>query len=142
MKSILLTALLAFCVSACTNDQIVYSYVVVKPTAEDSRVSEWRPVMRVTYRVMENIVISEVAGLLDEYQDCSIQDKKNWQCRYQDDRGENTFGFKDGKYWNQPGWGDEIRHVSRWEYNKIRCKWYQHDNGKFKGMMSCLRTYI
>ena len=142
MKNILFVVMVAIFITACSNDQTVYAYVVVKPTHEDAAVSEWRPVMRVTYRISDNNVISEVAGLLDEYQDCTVQDKYNWECRYQDDRGDNFFGFKDGKYWDQPGWGDDIKHVSRWEYNKIRCKWYQHDNGKFKGIMSCLQTYI
>ena len=127
---------------ACNNNQTVYSYVVVKPTIEDQMISKWRPVMRVIYHVKENIVISEVAGLLDEYHDCTIQDKYNWECNYKDDRGENTFGFNDGNYWYKPDWGDDVKHVSRWEYNMIRCKWYQHDKGKVKGMISCMKTYI
>lgn len=127
---------------ACGNDRIVYSYVVVKPTAEEIMVYEWRPVMRVAYRVGENTVISEVAGLLDEYKDCSIKNINNWQCQYKDGTGKNIFGFNDGRYWQAPGWGSDIRHVSRWEYNVIRCKWFQHDNGRVAGIASCLQTYI
>ena len=141
MKSILALVIVIVNLMACSNDKTVYAYVVVKPTVE-SAISEWRPVMRVTYRVGEDRVITEVAGILDEYQDCTIQNKNNWQCQYEDDRGYNKFGFTDGEYWDQPGWGEDIKHVSRWEYNMIRCKWYQRDNGNFKGMVSCLKTYI
>ena len=142
MKRVLLVIIMMNFMVACESDQTVYAYVVVKPTEEDSVVSEWRPVMRVAYHVDKNKVISEVAGLLDEYHDCNVEDKNNWECSYEDDMGNNSFGFKDGMYWDQPGWGEDVKHVSRWEFNKIRCKWYQYDNGRFKGMFSCLRTYI
>ena len=142
MRNLLILYLSTLCIIACSNDRIVYSYVVVKPTTEDSVINEWRPVMRVTYRVGENTVISEVASLVDEYEDCSIKNKNNWQCQYEDGRGRNTFGFNDGKYWQAPRWGNDVRHVTRWEFNVIRCKWFQHDSGSVKGMVSCLQTYI
>ena len=146
IKTFLLDLLIMFALTplliACDNDQVVYSYVVVKPNIEDSMVNEWRPVMRVTYRVGESTVVSEVAGLLDEYKNCSIHDLYNWQCKYEDDTGENTFGFKDATYYRSPSWGSDVRHVSRWEYNLIRCKWFQHDNGRVAGMAACLKTYI
>ena len=91
--------------------------------------------MRVTFRVSENKVVSEVASLVDEYEDCEISNKNNWQCRYTDGTGMNRFGFIGGKYWEEPGWGENIKHVSRWEYNLIRCKWYQSDNGNLKGAL-------
>ena len=125
---------------SCSNDQTVYGYVVTKP--EKSDVSIWRPVMRVTFRIAEDKIISEVAGLLDEYQNCTITNKNNWECQYDDDRGINKFGFDKGVYWNEPGWGNDIKYVSRWEYNLIRCKWYQHNSGTFKGTVECLQTYI
>ena len=142
VRFLLIVSLSILFLIACSNDRIVYSYVVVKPTVEDSMVNEWRPVMRVTYRVRENSVISEVAGLLDEYENCSIKNMNNWQCQYEDGTGKNTFGFNDGRYWQAPGWGSDVRHVSRWEYNVIRCKWFQHDNGRVVGIASCLKTYI
>ncbi len=126
----------------CSQENETYVYVVVKPDVEESNVSEWRPVMRVTYRIFEDTVVSEVAGLLDEYKNCIIKNKNNWQCQYEDGTGSNRFGFKSGQYYESPGWGDAIRHVSRWEYNLIRCKWYQHDSGKLEGAVSCLKTYI
>ncbi len=96
MRNLLIVFLSALCVIACNNEQIVFSYVVVKPTVEDSVVNEWRPVMKVAYRVGENTVISEVANLLDEYKNCSIKDKNNWQCQYEDGTGKNKFGFNEG----------------------------------------------
>ena len=125
---------------ACSSDQTVYGYVVTK--LEQSGEYIWQPVMRVTYRVGDDKVISEVAGLLDEYQDCTIKNKHNWECRYQDDRGINKFGFKKGKFWNAPGWGSDIKYVSRWEYNIIRCKWYQYNSGTVAGTIECLKTFI
>ncbi len=142
MRNLLIVFLSALCVIACNNEQIVFSYVVVKPTVEDSVVNEWRPVMKVAYRVGENTVISEVANLLDEYKNCSIKDKNNWQCQYEDGTGKNKFGFNEGEYWKAPVLGEDVRYVSRWEYNVIRCKWFQYDSGKLKGMVSCLQTYI
>jgi len=142
MRNLLIISISTLCIIACSNDCIVYSYVVVKPTVEDSTVNEWCPVMRVTYRVGENTVISEVASLVDEYEDCSIKNKNNWQCQYEDGTGKNKFGFEGGSYWQAPSWSDDVRHVSRWEYNVIRCKWFQHDSGRVKGIVSCLQTYI
>lgn len=133
-----LFCLLFFTVNACSNDQTVYGYVVTKI----EQGNQWQPVMRVTFRVGDDKVISEVAGLLDEYQDCAIENKHNWECRYQDDRGTNKFGFTKGKYWNTPGWGSDIKYVSRWEYNLIRCKWYRQNSGAIKGTKECLRTLI
>ena len=105
MRCLLIVSLSALCVIACSNDRIVYSYVVVKPSVEDSEMNKWRPVMRVTYRVGESTVISEVAGLLDKYEACSIKDKNNWQCEYEDGTGKNMFGFSDGRYWKAPNLG-------------------------------------
>lgn len=93
MYNLLILTLWIFCINACSNDRIVYSYVVVKSTVEDSTVNDWRSVMRVTYSIHENSDISEVAGLLDEYQVCSIKNKNNWQCQYEDGTGKNIFGF-------------------------------------------------
>ena len=137
-RKILITIATIIVFSACSTDQTVYGYVVTKVEQSDA----WQPVMRVTFRVHEDKVISEVAGLLDEYQDCTIDDKHNWECRYQDDRGINKFGFTKGEYWNTPGWGSDIKYVSRWEYNLIRCKWYRQNSGALKGTKECLRTYI
>ena len=137
-----ITITLLIYVFGCDNDQVIYAYIVAKPTQEQSKVNEWQPVLRVTYRVGDTKVISEVAGLLDEFKNCNISNKKNWECQYQDGRGINRFGFKNGKFWEDPGWGDRIKHVTRWEYNMIRCKWYQTFEGKFKGIASCLKTYI
>lgn len=139
--TVLCCILLLITIAACSSDQTVYGYVVVtKSEQKDTKL--WQPVMRVTFRVSADKVISEVAGLLDEYQNCTIKDKNNWVCRYSDDRGLNSFGFKGGIYWNKPGWGSDIKYVSRWEYNVIRCKWYQRSSGAFKGTMECLQTYI
>ena len=127
---------------ACSNEHVTYAYVVVKSTLDEREVSEWRPVMRVIYRVGESSVISEVAGLLNEYENCEIESTNNWHCQYEDGTGHNKFGFKNGKYWQEPGWNGEIKHVSRWNYNLIRCKWYQFEKGKVEGIRSCLMSYI
>ena len=140
--SLLMAILLLIFLCNCSNDQLVYAYVVTKPIPEQNDVDTWRPVMRVTFRVGKNKVVTEVASLMDEYNDCTIQNKNNWQCQYVDGTGNNTFGFVDGKYWKDPGWGDDIKYVSRWEYNLIRCKWHQFESGKFKGTASCLQTFI
>lgn len=106
MRDLLIVCLSTLCVIACGNDRIVYSYVVVKSAIEESVINEWRPVMRVTYRVGENTVISDVAGLLDKYDGCSIRDKNNWQCQYEDGTGKNLFGFNDRRYWKTPSLGE------------------------------------
>jgi len=126
----------------CSNDRIIHAYVVVKSNVQDNTVDEWQPVMKVTYRVGENTVISEVAGLLDKYEDCSVKNIYNWQCEYEDGTGKNAFGFSKASYWRSPSPEEDIRHVSRWEYNLIRCKWFQHDYGRVAGISACLKTYI
>ncbi len=126
----------------CDNEKAVYAYIVAKTTVEQEDTHDWRPVMRVIYYIKGDKIISEVASLVDEYEDCQIVDVKNWECEYEDGTGVNTFGFNDGKYWEKPGWGEQIKHVSRWEYNLIRCKWYQKEYGKIKGTTTCLKTYI
>jgi hypothetical protein len=131
-------SLIAMC--GCSNDQVVYAYVVTKSISEENKRNEWRPVMRVAFLVGEKKVMTEVAGLLDEYESCSIINKNNWECQYTDGAGRNRFGFNEGKYWKDPVWSDDIKYVSRWQYNVIRCNWYQFDNGKIKGTASCLRT--
>lgn len=142
LRNLLITILLLTSICSCSNDQTVYAYIVTKPVPEQIDVSEWRPVMRVIFQVGESKVVSEVAGCLDEYEECTIFDKNNWECQYADGTGSNRFGFADGKYWKDPGWGENIKYVTRWEYNLIRCKWYQFNNGKFRGTASCLQTFI
>ena len=65
MKARIVFIILLLCITiticSCGKDQIIYAYVVAKPLPEQSDISEWRPVMRVTYRVSNNKVISEVA---------------------------------------------------------------------------------
>jgi len=131
------------CIYACNGqNQTVYAYVVVKSTPDNSHISDWRPVMRVKYHLHPDSIISEVAGLLDEYENCEIKNKNNWQCQYEDGMGRNLFGFVKGQYFSSPGWGVDIKHVSRWKYNSIRCKWYRHDDGNIMGLFSCLKTYV
>ena len=129
-------------VFSCMSDQIIHAYVVVKPNSDEFAINAWRPVIRITYKVTVDKVIAVTAGLVDEYNDCKISDKNNWVCQYTDDLGINKFGFENGKYWKDPSWGGDIKYVSRWEYNVIRCKWYQHYEGKFKGLSTCLQTII
>ena len=140
--NLLIAILLLTSICSCRNDQAVYAYMVAKPIPEQSVVSEWRPVMRVTFRVGKNKVVSDVAGCLDEYEKCTILNNKNWECQYADGTGSNRFGFIDGIYWKDPDWDNNIKYVSRWEYNLIRCKWYQFDNGKLRGTALCLQTFI
>lgn len=142
MKKLFITLILTLFIQTCSNERNAYAYVVVKSSPEEREISEWRPVMRVIYRVGDATVISEVAGLLDEYDNCEIENIDNWHCQYEDGTGQNKFGFKNGKYWQEPGWDGEIKHVSRWSYNLIRCKWFQNEKGKFEGIKSCLATYI
>lgn len=98
--------------------------------------------MRVTYHISGDKILSEVANVIDEYNDCAIQNNDNWECQYRDGTGFNKFGFTEGKYWEKPDWGDDVKYASRWEYNYVRCKWYQYDYGMLKGTYTCLKTFI
>ena len=142
IHKLLITSFAIISISGCINNQSVYAYIVAKPIPKQSDVSDWRPVMRVSFRVSEDKVISEVANIIDEYEECTILNKKNWECQYIDGTGSNKFGFIDGKYWENPGWGDNIKYVSRLEYNLIRCKWFQFEYGNLKGTVLCLQTFI
>ena len=142
IHNILIITIICIGMYSCSNEPVVYAYVVTKQLDEQDNVGDWQPLMRVTFRVGENKVISEIASLVDEYGNCTITDRHNWECQYTDGRGMNKFGFKSGDYWKEPDWGENIKYVSRWEYNVIRCKWYQQDEGKFNGLASCFRTFI
>ena len=132
---------LLFLLLGCGSSNQIHTYMIVKSISEDILVSKWRPVVRVTYRFERDVVISEVASLVDEYHDCEINDINNWRCDYIDGLGQNSFGFVRGKYWKSPSLED-AKYVTRTEYNLIRCKWFIHNEGLFSGIVSCLKTYV
>ena len=78
-----------------------------------------------TYKVSyaSQQVISESGGFVDKYTDCTIKDKKNWKCSFDDKSGD--FGFMAGTYFDIPNWdkvklfkdlAEKTYHPSRLEY--------------------------
>jgi len=136
--------IIALCLgfSACYSENVVHAYMIVKTNPEYSHVHDWRPVIQVTYSINGDEVISKLAGLVEVYKGCEIINIGNWECHYTDGTGFNKFGFSDRKYWKIPASDENVKYVSRWKYNVIRCKWYLHYNGVYKGILSCLKTYI
>ncbi len=144
MKNIYHIVVVILCLNmiACNSNSVIHAYVVVQSGPEYIQIDDMRPVIRVTYRIEGSEIISELAGLVEEYEECNIINIKNWQCQYSDGTGINQFGFTKGKYWKSPITDASIKYVSRWEYNIIRCKWYQYYRGMLEGLSSCVKTYI
>lgn len=138
----LIVVILCLSITACDSDSVIHAYVVVKSEPEYLQIDDMRPLIRVTYRIDGSEIISELAGLVEEYEECKITNINNWQCKYTDDTGINQFGFTKGKYWKNPITDASIKYVSRWEYNIIRCKWYLHYRGTLNGLTTCIKTYI
>ena len=134
--------LICFLVISCSKESEIHAYVVIKSDPEYMEINDMRPLIRVSYRIKDGQVISELAGLVEEYKQCKIVNLENWKCQYTDGTGLNQFGFTNGKYWKNPITDESIKYVGRWEYNIIRCKWYLYYNGKLKGLSLCVKTYI
>ena len=120
--------------AACGDDRTITTYPLKKVDPKMSYGHEWLALNPTTYHVGENKVISKTAGLLTEYHKCTILSPKDWECSYSD--GSGRFGFRDGEYWEIPGWSD-MKHVSRIEYNLVRCRWAFHE-GYFWGTVRCV----
>lgn len=86
-----------------------------------------------TYKVSYSSqrVISETGGIVTKYTDCSVKDRKNWSCSFDDKSGD--FGFTSGTYFDIPNWDKIIifrdllekeYYVSRLEFFNLRAKGY------------------
>jgi len=66
---------------------------------------------------------------------------EDWECHYSD--GSGSFGFRNGKFWEVPK-ADDIKIVSSFEYNRVRCEWAYEDKheGKFWGAVRCIIGWI
>lgn len=132
---ILLPVLL--CIICCDDRQAVTVYTVSKVNPKESYGHEWLPLNPTIYKIDNGQVIANTEGFLRKYQDCVVLSVSDWECRYSDDSGR--FGFRDGEYWVFPVQSD-IKIVSRWKYNMIRCEWAINDrtDGRFWGTVRCL----
>lgn len=83
-----ITAYPVFCKSA------IYNY----ETCEDINYTLYRTVYKVNTDRQEVIVWRPGLKGVDRYAQCAIQNRKNWNCSYDDKSG--TFGFTDGKYFS------------------------------------------
>jgi hypothetical protein len=122
---------------ACSDSETVTEYSVQKVNAKDNYGHEWLPLNPTTYRIGNNTVVSETAGILHKYKNCIVMSTDNWECQYDD--GSGSFGVRNGEFWRTPEWPD-IRVVSRLEYNRIRYEWALEDKyeGKFWGAVDCV----
>lgn len=88
------------------------------------------PLSVTTYKVSYNSqrVISDNGGLVNKYTDCTVKDRKNWTCSFDDKSGD--FGFASGTFFSIPNW-DKVksRHLlektyypDKFEYIDLRIK--------------------
>ena len=128
--------LIALLLIACGDDETITVYELEKSDPHGYG-HEWLPLHPTTYRVGNDKVISETAGMLSEFGDCIIMTTENWECRYDD--GSGVFGFRKGEYWENDPWPDR-RVVSRFYYNRVRCHWAISDpyDGPFWGALRCV----
>lgn len=83
-----------------------------------------------TYTVSYNSqrVISDNGGIVHKYANCTVKDRKNWTCSYDDESG--NFGFVSGTYFNIPNWEkvlsktslEKAYYPSRSDYIDLRIK--------------------
>lgn len=127
----------AFLISACGDNSTITEYSLQKVNPKDSYGHDWLPLNPTTYRVGNNSVASETAGILDKYDNCTTISVESWECKYSD--GSGSFGFRNGEFWRDPEWRD-IKTVSRLEYNRVRCEWAYEDKyeGKSWGAIRCV----
>lgn len=61
-----------------------------------------------TYKISysQQRVISDNGGLVNKYTDCTVKDRKNWHCSFDDKSGD--FGFISGTFFNVPNWSKII----------------------------------
>ena len=73
-------------------------------------------------------VISDTGGIVNKYTDCTVKDRKNWHCSFDDKSGD--FGFISGTYFDIPNWEkvkaknllEKTYYPSRLEYVDLRIK--------------------
>jgi len=133
--SVILPAVLF--VASCGDDGTATSYALQKVDPKFSYGHDWLPLNPATYLISKNKVVRKIAGSLKDFEDCTVFTVNDWECRYSD--GSGTFGFRNGTYWALPK-QEDIKLVSRFEYNRVRCEWSIDDpyEGIFWGIVSCV----
>jgi len=121
----------------CRDDSMVTEYPLLKVNPKKSYGHEWLTLNPTTYRIGDDSVTSETAGILTKHEKCVILSPDNWECQYSD--GSGRFGFRDGTFWAEPTTAN-IKYVSRFKYNCVRCEWAFQDKyeGKFWGSIRCI----
>lgn len=135
--SLLFLISIVILLTACGNSDIITVYSLKKVNPKKNYGHKWLPLSRTTYRIKNNIVVSDTGGMLAKYENCIIMSPDNWECHYVD--GSGSFGFRDGEFWRMPEW-DDIKTVSSFEYNRVRCEWAleDKDEGIFWGIVRCI----
>jgi len=97
---------------------------------------KWLPLNPTTYKpsVARQEVINSTLGSYETLTKCSIVNRRNWTCKYNDESGE--FGFKNGQFW-EISLGEniygvesasdnlfEIKHVPKYLYRLEEMKWW------------------
>ncbi len=91
---------------------------------------KWLPLNPTTYKPNTNKqqVLYWTLSDIQTLKKCSVVNRKNWTCRYDDESAE--FGFKDGQFW-EASLGKSIsddlfetRYVSKLEYRLEEMKWW------------------
>lgn len=103
----------------------------------DYRCTEkWLPLNLTTYKpsVARQEVIYSVVGSWETLTKCSVSDKKNWTCKYDDESAE--FGFDKGQFWEASLGKNiygvesisddlfEVRYVPKFIYRLEQMKWW------------------
>lgn len=121
VASILTVALLLL---GCDREQKITVYMLKKNNSESTLGIGWWPLNPITYYLKDGKVISNSGGIIEEYGNCTIASRDNWECRLSD--GSGKFGVMNGVYWNYPLWSD-VKIVSSFEYRIIKCRLWLND---------------
>lgn len=95
-------------VSACVDTGVLRGEITSYPVRCTVPMVEGRcpqgrglPLNPTTFSVNEDqqAVVANLVGMVTRYTNCAIQNRRNWQCSYND--GAGTFGFDGGQYWER-----------------------------------------
>lgn len=91
---------------------------------------KWLPLNPTTYKPIVNKqqVLYWTLSDIQTLSKCSVVDRKNWTCRYNDESAE--FGFKNGQFWEvslEKSVSDELfefKYVPKFIYRLEEMKWW------------------
>ncbi len=129
MKNIFTKLMTCFCVvfvgAGCSSNNTITAYPVLcekEKFTSQGECGRGTPLNRTTYQIdkTKQEVFSWMPGLgleTNRYTKCAVLSVNQWSCKYDD--GSGTFGFSEGKYFNEPTQLPHEIHVTKEEWENF-----------------------